>query len=262
MFGSRLSGPTVPFMRSIWTYKGGELDLLIQGTLPLPQSVPGDPAPGLPEGYTFSNMPIADFNAASLVAFSGVVTFNMSFEDQTSGVWWENPGGAPGPLSLLIHEGGAVLDAPPGAVYTGPNFFLTFGDNGQVAFLAALRDSEGNTHQALFMTDLAGQVHLVMRTGAFVEVGESLVDQRMVAVIVPGRINASGEIPFELGFFGGSSGLFTARVEGTTAVDQDPEPTSARAIVRLDPSYPNPMRGATAIPFDLGASGPRRAPHP
>ena len=122
-------------------------------------------------------------------------------------------------------------------------------------FLAALRDSEGNIHQALFMTDLAGQVHLVMRTGAFVEVGESLVDQRMVAVIVPGRINANGEIPFELGFFGGSSGLFTARVEGTTAVDQDPEPASTRAMVRLDPSYPNPMRGATAIPFDLGASG-------
>ncbi len=97
MFGSRLSGPTVPFMRSIWTYRGGELDLLVQGTLPLPQSVPGDPAPGLPAGYTFSNMFIADFNAASLVAFTGVVTFNMSFEDQTEGIWWENPGGVPGP---------------------------------------------------------------------------------------------------------------------------------------------------------------------
>ena len=139
MFGSRLSGPTVPFMRSIWTYRGGELDLLVQGTLPLPQSVPGDPAPGLPAGYTFSNMFIADFNAASLVAFTGVVTFNMSFEDQTEGIWWENPGGVPGPLSLLVHDGDAVLGAPPGAVYAGSNRFLTFADNGQVAFLGALR---------------------------------------------------------------------------------------------------------------------------
>jgi len=184
-----------------------------------------------------------------------VVTFNMSFENQTSGIWWENPGGAPGPLSLLVHEGDAVLNAPPGSVYAGQNRFVTMSDNGQVAFLALLRHAGGLIDQALFMTDLAGQVHVVMRTGALVEVGESFADPRVVAVIVPGRVNQSGEIPFELGFTDGSSGLFTARIGTTAAIAEGAEPAPAIAVVRLDPSYPNPMRGATAIPFELGAAG-------
>ncbi len=58
-----------------------------------------------------------------------------------------------------------------GAVYAGSNRFLTFADNGQVAFLGALRGGGlGEFNQALFMTDLDGPRHVVARTGALMEV--------------------------------------------------------------------------------------------
>ena len=72
-------------------------EIVVRGTLPLPGSSPGDPAPGLPPGYTFSALAIADLNAPGQIAFTGVVTFNMDFDVQEQGIWWENPGGVPGP---------------------------------------------------------------------------------------------------------------------------------------------------------------------
>ncbi len=255
MFGSRMSGPQVPFMRSIWTNRNGALDLVVQGTDPLPGSAPGDPAPGLPPGYTFSRMVIAEFNADGQIAFTGVVTFNMNFDDQTQGIWWENPGGVPGPLSLLVHEGDQVPGADPGVQFEGLNLFLTFSDNGQAAFLASLRGPgvNGSNNMAVFLTDLEGQIQLVLRTGMLFEIGEDASDLRPIAVILPGFMNAEGELPLELDFTDGSSGLFTARIGETTTVEPDAGAEAPPAIVRLDPSFPNPMRLSAAIPFVLGA---------
>jgi len=257
MFGARLSGPQVPFMRSIWTNRGGNVELVVRGTLPLPGSAPGDPAPGLPPGYTFSQLVLADFNAPGQIAFTGVVTFNMDFDNQTGGIWWENPGGAPGPLSLLVLEGNQVPGADPGVQFDSLNRFLSFGDNGQAAFIAFLRGAgvNGSNNVALFVTDLEGEIQLILRTGMLFEVGEDASDPRPIAVILPGHLNAEGELPVELGFTDGSSGLFTARIEGATvAVQPDAEAgASPVAMVRLDPSFPNPMGRSATIPLVLGA---------
>jgi FlgD Ig-like domain len=258
MFGSRLSGPQVPFMRSIWTNRSGQIALVVRGTLPLPGSAAGDPAPGLPPGFTFSQLVIADFNAPGQIAFTGVVTFNMNFDDQTEGIWWENPGGHPGPLSLLAHEGDQVPGLDPGVVYDGLNRFLSFGDNGQAAFLAFLRGTGGNgsNNTSLFLTDLAGETQLVLRTGSLFEVGSER-DQRTIAVLLPGHLNAAGELPMEIGFTDGSTGLFVARITDVTAVvEPDTKVPPAVEPVRLDPLFPNPMVGAVTIPFALGAPSP------
>jgi hypothetical protein len=259
MFGARLRGPQVPFMRSIWTNRNGNLEIVARGTLPLPGSAAGDPAPGLPPGYTFSSLVIADLNAPGRIAFTGVVTFNMNFDDQSQGIWWENPGGAPGPLSLLAFEGDPAPGTEPGVLYDGLNRFLSFGDNGQAAFLALLRGAGVNAsnNAALFLTNLAGETELVLRTGTLFEVGSER-DQRMIANIEPGQMNAAGELPMELDFTDGSSGLFVASLAATTAVI---EPDSKgvvppAAMLRLDPSYPNPMAASTTIPFLL--AGPSR----
>jgi len=258
MFGSRLRGPQVPFMRSIWTNRSGQIALVARGTLPLTGSAPGDPAPGLPPGYTFSQLNITDFNAPGQIAFTGVVTFNMNFDDQTEGIWWENPGGAPGPLSLLAHEGDQVPGLDPGVLFDGLNRFLSFGDNGQAAFLAFLRGTgvNGSNNTGLFLTDLAGEIQLVLRTGSLFEVG-STRDQRTIAILVPGHLNAAGELPVEIDFTDGSSGLFVARIRDVTAV-VEPETTGTPAVelVRLDPAFPNPMVGVVTIPFALGAPSP------
>jgi hypothetical protein len=255
MFGSRLSGPQVPFMRSIWTNRSGQIALVVRGTLPLTGSAPGDPAPGLPPGYTFSNLVITDFNAPGQIAFTGVVTFNMNFDDQTEGIWWENPGGAPGPLSLLAHEGDQVPGLDPGVLFDGLNRFLSFGDNGQAAFLAFLRGAgvNGSNNTGLFLTDLTGAIQLVLRTGSLFEVGSER-DQRTIAIIVPGHLNVAGELPVEIDFTDGSSGLFVARITDVTAV-VEPDTKAAPAVepVRLDPLFPNPMVESVTIPFALGA---------
>jgi len=258
MFGSRLSGPQVPFMRSIWTNRSGQIALIVRGTLPLPGSAAGDPAPGLPPGFTFSQLVITDFNAPGQIAFTGVVTFNLNFDDQTEGIWWENPGGNPGPLSLLAHEGDQVPGADPGVVYDGLNRFLSFGDNGQAAFLAFLRGPgvDGSNNTGLFLTDLAGDTQLVLRTGSLFEVGSER-DQRTIAVLLPGHLNASGELPMEIGFTDGSTGLFVARMTDVTAVvEPDTKVPPAVERVRLDPLFPNPMVGTVTIPFALGAPSP------
>lgn len=211
LFGARLSGPSVPFMRSMWTDRSGGLDLVARGTLPLTGSAAGDPAPGLGAGWTFSVLALADFDGAGTIAFSGFATFELDFDNQIAGLWWDRPG----MLSLVAKEGDPAPGTAPGVQFAGLNLFVTLADDGHLFFLSALSGPgvSASNDLALCAADPRGALRLVVREGSLFDVSGDGSDLRTVVAIVPGDANPAGEMPFELGFGGGSSGLFTAQFE-------------------------------------------------
>src|SRR5688572_6686519 len=211
LFGARLSGPGVPFMRSIWTDRAGGLELIARGTLPLTGSAPGDPAPGLGPGWTFSALVRADLDGAGTIAFSGAATFQLDFDQQVEGLWWDRPGS----LALVAKQGDPAPGTPGGVTLAGLNLFLSLAEDGHLFFLATLAGAgvTGANDLALLAADPAGPLRLCVREGALFDVSGTGTDARTVTRIVPGDANPSGEIPLELGFADGSSGVFTARFE-------------------------------------------------
>jgi hypothetical protein len=214
LFGARLSGPGVPFMRSIWTDRSGALELVARGTLPVTGSAPGDPAPGLGAGWTFSALALADFDGTGRIAFSGAATFQLEFDQQIEGLWWDRPG----TLALVAKEGDPTPGAASGVTLAGLNLHVSLADDGHLFFLATLAGTgvTGANDLALLAAAPGGSLDLVVREGASFDVSGFAADVRTVARIVPGDANPSGEIPLELGFADGSSGIFTARFEDRT----------------------------------------------
>jgi len=243
VFGARHEGGNIPFTRAIWTTRTGELELVAYGNLPLTNSSPGSPAPGIPDA-TFSAIPFAELNDANQIAISGFVTINMDFDNQPQGVWWDRPG----PLTLVAREDDPVPGLP-GIEFAGFNRNLTFGGGGHLSFLADLKlGANGNPFGvALMMTDPEGGLHILVRTDTLFDVAGDGSDLRVVAQILPGLVSNAGEIPMELGFTDGSSGLFVGRV--TSPAVHVPLPTSSSARIVLAPPQPNPRAGAD--PFDL-----------
>jgi len=249
MFGSRLSGGDVGFMRSIYTDRSGELRLFVRGTLPVTDATPGDPAPGLEPGHTFSAMVLAGIDAESRIAFSGAATFNMIFENQVEGIWWDRPG----PLSLLVREGDPVPGAEPGVFFASLNSFLSVGDGGHLAFIATFDGPAVNSSnsQGFFLVDRDGTLHLVARSGSPFDVEGDGTDMRIVASVLGGNVSATGIVPLELRFTDGSSGIFTARVATTTDIAQA-SPFGPRH--HLGHGFPNPLIAGDSVSIPLRIS--------
>jgi hypothetical protein len=214
LFGARLSGPSVPFMRSIWTDRAGSLELVARGTLPLTGSAAGDPAPGLGPGWTFSVLALADLDGAGAIAFSGFATFQLDFDQQIAGLWWDRPG----PLTLVAKQGDPAPGTASGVALANLNLFVSLADGGTLYFLATLSGAGvgGSNDLVLCAADATGALHLVVREGTSFDVSGTGADLRTVTRILPGDANPSGEVPLELGFADGSSGIFTARLDGLT----------------------------------------------
>jgi hypothetical protein len=219
LFDTRMNSPSVGFMRGIWTNRSGNLELFVQGTIPVTDATPGDPAPGMPPGSTFSGMAFGDLNDEGHIAFTGAVTVNMDFNNQLEGIWWDRPG----TLSLVAKDGDACPGTPPGVAFDGLNVFMSFGDDGTMVFLAGLQGTgvDGTNFVALVAVDPLGGLHKIARMGDSFDVSGSDSDFRVIERIVPGSVNVVGEIPFELGFTDGSSGMFVARIGSAVAVEGD-----------------------------------------
>jgi hypothetical protein len=211
LFGARLSGGGIPFMHSIWTNRSGPLELVVRGTAPGPGAAAGDPAPGLGAGWTFAAMTRAEFDAQNRIAFTGRATLNLDTQMQREGIWWERGG----TLSLLARQGEAAPGTPSGVVFDSLSLFITQGDAGELAFITFLSGPgvTGANFVALYLVEPDGTRHLALRTGQPFDVSGIGSDVRTVAGITPGRMNAAGDLPLEIGFTDGSSGLFVARLD-------------------------------------------------
>ena len=209
-FGARLSGPGVPFLRSLWSDRSGALAPIARATLPLSGSAAGDPAPGFGPGWTFSVLALYDCDAAGRVALSGFATFQLDFDQQEAGLWRERGAG----LELVARAGERAPGTPAGVVFSDLNRFLSLTDAGTLFFLAGLAGPgvDGSDDLGLFAADAGGRLRLVVREGAGLDVGAGAT--RTVAAIVPGDAGAADGLAFELGFSDGSSGLFSARFAG------------------------------------------------
>jgi len=208
-FGARLSGPGVPFLRSLWSDRSGALAPIARGTLPLLGSAAGDPAPGFGPGWTFSVLALYDCDADGRVALSGFATFQLDFDVQQAGLWVERGAG----LELVARAGEHAPGTPTGVVFADLNRFLTLTDAGALYFLAGLSGPgvDGSDDLALFAADAAGELRLVVREGQLLDLGAGASPLRTVAVLLPGDAGASDELALELGFTDGTSGLFGAR---------------------------------------------------
>jgi len=251
LFGARHRGGSIPFTRAIWTTRSGALELVAFGTTPVTGSAPGSAAPGMGPGATFSEMPFARLNDANQIAFSGAVTIDMDFDNQLQGVWWDRPGA----LTLVTREGDPV-PGPPGIEFAGFNRTLSFGGGGHLAFLADLRESAtgAGAGLALVMTDPEGGLHVLVRTGVLFDVTGDGSDLRGVANILPGAVSAAGEIPLELGFLDGSSGLFLAQL-ASPPVGVPPVPDPATRVSLAAPE-PNPRVGAGPVTLRFALDAP------
>jgi len=249
LFGARHRGGDIPFTRGIWTTRGGGLEFVVHGTLPLTNSAPGSPAPGMGPGATFSTLPFAQLNDANEIAFSGFATIDMNFDNQPQGVWWDRPGA----LTLVAREGDPAPGLP-GLEFSGFNRTLSFGGGGHLAFLGDLGDPATGEGRgvAQVMTDPQGGLHILVRTGEVFDVAGDGSDLRVVAAILPGIVSATGEIPLELGFADGSSGLFVASLTAPVGVAPAPRPAARISLAAPEPN-PRTAVGPVTLRFTLDA---------
>lgn len=251
LFGARHRGGDIPFTRAIWTTRSGALELVVYGTLPVTGSAPGSPAPGMGPGATFSTIPFAQLNDSNQIALSGFATIDMDFDNQPQGVWWDRPG----ELTLVVREDDPVPGLP-GIEFAGFNRTLSFGGGGDLAFLADLRDSASGAGRgvALVMTDPQGELHVLVRTDAVFDVAGDGSDLRVVAAILPGLVSAAGEIPIEIDFLDGSSGLFVAQVASSSVGVSQMSGTITR--VSFTGPQPNPRVGADPLTLRFALDAP------
>src|SRR5262249_28935021 len=103
-------------------------------------------------------------------------------------------------------------------MFDSVSVFLTQCDSGQLAFVAFLAGPgvTGANFVALYFAEPDGTLHLALRTGQSFDVSGQGSDVRTVSGITPGRMNSAGELPLEIGFTNGSSGLFVARLDNAS----------------------------------------------
>ena len=137
-----------------------------------------------------------------------------------------------GEIDIVVREGFQAPDVEDGIVFsslTGINVALN--DAGQVAFEADLQSALDGTSigRGLFATDSTGDLRLVTREGAVLDVNsDPLVDDlRTVSNIFFGEdsFNDRGQIAVHLAFDDNTTGIFL--FDGVAAV---PEPTSTSVI--------------------------------
>lgn len=192
-------------------------------------AAPDSPAPGMPAGVTFSSIQNAFFVAPPISA-QGATTFRASLQgpginnDNRNSIWSEGFGS----LGLVAQEGQPAPGADAGFVFDSFGF-PSINGNGQVTFMADVRDPSGATmrHWGLWAHDINGILRLVAHVGMEIELAEG--DIRTIrSLIVAGpsggedglmrSFNDRGELAFTATFTDNTSAVLVAIV---------PEPTSA-----------------------------------
>ncbi len=207
VFSSRMAnGDLGPFMRGIWTNRGGALELIVKGTLPLQDSAPGDRPPGMAENFTFAGFLGGEFNRQHRVVFRGLASEDLNPLDLTEGIWWD----VPGQLELVIHEGLPVPDADPGVAFVGRSDFLRLTDGGRLFFSHMIQGpgiGPGNNF-GYFLAEPSGTIRQLLRTGQEIDVGGDGSDVRVLATFGVGfGVSDADEVVLELFFTDGSTAL-------------------------------------------------------
>jgi hypothetical protein len=176
-------------------------------------------------------------NNAGHVAFFGHLTGSGVDSTSDFGIFTETGG----ELNLIAREGSPAPDVGSDVyfgdlLYTLGNIILN--DAGQIAFVCDLSGPgvDDTNDQAIFATDMGGNLHLIARTGDLFDVDpDPLVSQpRLISYLSlatpsgggdgrPHSFNNSGRLAFRLQFSDESTGIFVA----TIAV---PEPASLGLI--------------------------------
>ncbi len=203
--------PRVP---TIWRWNRGESapSLILRGRQrAVAFSVPGDPAPGVPNHHFFAfseHVP----NDRGDIMVRAFVEQNNDLTFELFGVWVDRGNG----FESLGYETGPVPGMP------GLNFLPRFSNNnraireailfpdGAVAFVGFFRDASQQIVRGLFAMTPDGAGAPLIVTKSFVDVGG---DVRQVASFEVGEgITDNGELIVEVRFSSGESGLYLVQV--------------------------------------------------
>jgi hypothetical protein len=192
---------------SVWAQRGGSLELVARGGLPISGYGEGDPAPGLPAGATFAAFDGSALNQDGTLAFQGFADEHGSIFALTEAIWWDEPGAL-----TLVAAAGRPVPGAPGAAY-GDLTLEGLTDAGVLHFTAALTGSgvTAANDVALLRVTPDGAVALVLREGDVVEVrdGSGQGTLRTVAGFTfgPGVVTA-GRAAARVSFTDGSGGVY------------------------------------------------------
>jgi hypothetical protein len=170
------------------------------GLAPIVRS--GDPAPGTNGQFAFVVGPV--MNIRGDVAFLGSTE---SGSVPPVGLWVHSNGG----LRAVAIPGQALPGQPAGTVIQSIQSIRGFGDDGLVLFVAVLTVPGGLSSTALLVADPAGQISVVARTGAMLDVGGDVRTVTEVAVR-PDALSDDSHAAFAVVFSDGSGAEFLAAV--------------------------------------------------
>lgn len=194
----------------IWVEKDNSLELIVRQL---------DPVPGADEGVEFRRLDLATvyFNNNGQVAFHSGLGGPGTNSSNNAGLWYEDNGS----LKLVAREGDHAHGTNQNVVYDDISERFFINDTGHIAFMSSLTGltvDDSNDH-GLWVKQPNGVVSLVIREGDLIDVNnDPLVnDIREVESLFAPSINNAGQLPMNIGFTDGSSGIFIATI---------PEPTS------------------------------------
>ena len=211
-FLASLSGPDVTALNRFAIYSGGgsgPLDLVAREN---------DPAPGTEQGTIYDSLSLPVFNEAGQTAFKSSLngTGTLGFPDQ--GIWLHSAGST----ELVVRHGDNAPGEPGGLVFLGfePP---TLNDNGQLAFLAAVSDTDqGNELKESIWSGTPGNMNLIAIEGAQApDTGAGVIFE---GVPPEPALNNAGQTAFIFGLSGpgvdgtNNSGIWLADSQNTELV--------------------------------------------
>jgi hypothetical protein len=193
----------------LWRASVGEVKLLARE---------GDAAPGTAPGVVFgpfSTSRVDAINDAGAVAFQTTVTGVGVTTSNDVGIWACSS--LDGVVRLIAREGDVAPDTPAGSVFSFVDLPM-ISSTGRTAFNARVSGPgvDSAHDQGLWMTDITGALHAVLREGDLFDVDPGPgVDLRTISgtILIPDTsgniIDANGTMTISLTFAGAGDGVFT-----------------------------------------------------
>ncbi|MEM1167151.1 MAG: choice-of-anchor tandem repeat NxxGxxAF-containing protein [Planctomycetota bacterium] len=166
----------------------------------------GNQAAGLESGVTYSSI-----NSNSLATNDTLdVAFYSSLGNTASNANWAIFSDASGTMQAIVREGRQAAGFADGTLFTSATQgSIKLNDLGQVAFYANVSGGDSG----IFITDLAGELQLIVGTGQLFDVNDDplIDDLREISSIGSNfAFNNLGEAFFELSFTDGTRGVFAS----------------------------------------------------
>ena len=202
LFGADLRGADFDHALSLWARRGGQLERIATAFSPLPGNPPGDPAPGLPLGFGFSDFLGGAINAGDEIAFAAIATHPSS--GSRIGLWWDRPGAL-----TLVAATGEPVPGLPGATFVELEA-ATFDDAGFLYHVARVEGpGVGPENDTLLLAVLPnGASCAVLREGDAFDLAGDGSDLRTVSVFQTGAgTTAGGGRVLEVFFTDGSTAV-------------------------------------------------------